>query len=151
MVLGSEPTRRGELPDGVGQALLDAPRWFEILDRAAGDADQMVVMVAGQLLGEFEAGELVAPHHPTHHAGLLENGQGAVGGALGQLPAVGDQLSGGEWPAGFGQGVDEGAPTRGVAMVDPPQPGGDERVKVVDHPGKPIGGICPLLWEPFSF
>lgn len=151
MVLGSEPARRGEFPDGVGQALLDPPRRFEILDRAARDAHQMVVMVARQLLGQLEARELVGPHHPAHDTGLFENRQVSVRGALRQLGAIGDQFSGGERPAGLGQGIDEGAPAGGVALVDPPQPGGYEEVKVVDHPGKPIWGICPLLWEPFSF
>jgi len=46
----------------------------DVGDLAAADAQQ-VVMVLGQVLGQFEAGELVAGRDPADQPGVMQNGQ----------------------------------------------------------------------------
>ena len=62
----------------------------DVGDLAAAHAEEMVV-VFGEVLGQLEAGELVAGRHPPHQPGAPEVDEVAVGGAAGQVgQAVGD-------------------------------------------------------------
>ena len=69
-------------------------------------ADQVVVMVVGEVLGQLEAGELVGAGHPVDHAARLEHGEVAVGRALGQA-ALDQHLGGGERTAGVDEHLDQ--------------------------------------------
>ena len=78
---------------------------LEVGHQAAVGAQQVVV-VAGQVLGQLEAGELVDGHDAPDHAGLGQHGQGAVGRALGQGGVVLEDLGDGQGSPGDLEGVD---------------------------------------------
>ena len=132
MGFGSEPGTRPEPPDGVGERLLDPSRRLEVLDRAAADAHQMMVMT-GEVFGHLEPSELVGAQHPAHDTGLLEHRQVAVGRALRQLAPRGHQLRGGHRAARLHERFHEHAPAGGVALIHASQPRGGHGVQVFAH------------------
>jgi hypothetical protein len=52
----------------------------------------VVVVLAGQVLGQLEVAVLVGCDDPPHHPGIDELGQVAVGGALRELGSVGEDV-----------------------------------------------------------
>src|SRR5699024_963772 len=67
----------------------------EVRDLATDSADQVVVMVVGEVVGQLEAGELVDRCDAVDHTARLEHGEVAVGRALGEIAGF-DDLGGGE-------------------------------------------------------
>lgn len=131
--LGPEPGGRRDGADPLGEALLDSTRGIEVLDGTTADAHEVVVVAAGEFLCELEARVLVPADHAPHDAGLLQDREVAVSGALGE-PAVGaDQFRGGDGPVCASQRVDEGVAPGCVALLDPPEANGGENVQVVGH------------------
>ena len=68
---------------------------------------------------------------PPHHAGLLQDGQVAVGGALGRHPTAGHDLADRHRSPGVGQHLDKGPAPGRVALVDAAQTSGDGGVEVI--------------------
>lgn len=54
------------------------------------------MVIAGEVLGELEAGVLVVRHDPVHDAGLLEHDEVPVGAALGETVLLTQDLGDGE-------------------------------------------------------
>jgi hypothetical protein len=138
----------GELADGLGDGLLEAGGEGDVDHLAAGDAQQ-VMMVLGEVLGELEAGELVVGGHAPDDAGRLQVGQVPVGGATGQLgKALGD-VADADRVTGADQQVDDGPPPGGVALVHPAQAVFDHAMQVAGGhrssrcPGCPQRQSCP--------
>ena len=65
-------------------------------DGAADGAHQMMVVVAGQVLGELETCVLVVGDDAVHHPGLLEDHERAVDAALGEAGARFEDLREGQ-------------------------------------------------------
>lgn len=81
--------------DGDGQrshVLLDPRRDVDVHHRSARGADEVVVMVPGEVFGEFEPGGVVVGHEAVHHTCVLEHGQVAVRRTLGHSVDGVDQL-----------------------------------------------------------
>ena len=90
VALRFETLRGGQLVDGQRDLALEIGTRRDVAHLAAAHAQQMVV-VLGQVLGQLEAGELVAGRDAADEAGGLQVGQVAVGGAPGQIgESVGD-------------------------------------------------------------
>ena len=73
-------------------------------------------MVLGEVFGQFVVRVFVAGGDAADQAGLLEHRQVAVHRALRQTRAVTQDHRDGEWFAGLGQGVQQLASTRRVAL-----------------------------------
>ena len=73
--------------------------------------------MAGEVLGQLVAGELVGRDDAVHHTGPLEHGEVAVGGALRQPGLPLEQLRDRERLLDLGEQVDERAPLRRVALA----------------------------------
>src|SRR3954466_5456686 len=99
---GEATASRGSL-EGALDLRLDPGRQREVLDGAAGRADQ-VVMMLGQVLGQLEAGELPSAEHPPNDSGLFEQREVAVGRALGQSVLRIQQLGDAQRPTVCTQG-----------------------------------------------
>ena len=96
-------------------AVFELGRRIDVEDGSAGIADD-VVMVAGEILGQFVPCGVVSREQPMHHAGLLEDGEISIGGALGETGAAVEEFGHGERSIGTAEGVDEGASIGGVAL-----------------------------------
>ena len=72
MALGLEAFRRRQLVDGDGDLAFELRARRDVGDLATAHAEQMV-MVFGQVLGEFEAGELVAGGDPAHEPAVCRS------------------------------------------------------------------------------
>ena len=130
--LGPEARRAGHVVHEVDEAAFEPRRRREVLDRAAGHADQVMVMT-DELFGELEASELVGSSDAVDDAGLLEDRQIPIGGALGQIRAAGDQLGCRHRPLGADDGLDHAPPPRRITLPDPAQTTGDCGVQVLLH------------------
>ncbi len=84
MVLREEPGAQGDLLRGTVYRAFETGRCGNVFDRAAFDADEVVV-VPGEIFGQLVAGELVVGDDPPDGPGRFENDQVAVRRALGQL------------------------------------------------------------------
>ena len=90
MVLGAEAGGAGDRGRGRGDRALEPGRRGDVLDPPARRADEVVV-VAGEVLGELPARELVGADDAVHDAGLLEHDEVAVHRALREVgPLVED-------------------------------------------------------------
>jgi hypothetical protein len=124
---------RGELADGVGQSLFNLPGCFEVFYRAAARADEVVVVVTCELLGDLEASVLVTAHDAVDDPRLFEEGEVPVGRALREALLGGNELGCGEGTASPSQSVDQDPAARGVALARQAEPGNHHGLKVVDH------------------
>jgi len=86
VVADPEPGAAGHLGHRGLEVRLDLRRHGEVAHVAAGLADQVVVVVLGQVLGELVASELVGGDDPVDDPGALQHGQVPVDAALGQVP-----------------------------------------------------------------
>ena len=78
----------------------------------------MVVVVAGEILGELEASVLVVGDDAVHDCGLLEDDEVAVDAALGEsTPGIQD-LGDGERSCRIAQHVDQRGAVARHALVD---------------------------------
>lgn len=89
---------------------------------ATRSAHEMVVMAAGDVLGQLEVGVIVAGDDPVDDVGVFQYGQVAVGRALGQARRVRQEFHDRLRIRGVGQCVDDLASTPGVALPLGPQP-----------------------------
>ncbi len=115
-----EPAGVGHLGERRPERALEVVGDREVLHAATARAHEVVV-VLGQVLGQLEAGELVARDDAVHDAGALEDAEVAVGRALGQVTGGAEQLGEGDRPVGALERLDEGAAIGGVALVVRPQ------------------------------
>jgi hypothetical protein len=107
--IGSTVQRVVELSFGaVGQG--------EVAHPAAFAAHQVMVVMLGEVFGQLVVRVFVAGGDAADQAGLLEHRQVAVHRALGKTWAVTQDHRDGEWFAGLGQGVQQLAPSRRVAL-----------------------------------
>jgi hypothetical protein len=123
-VLGHRGQRRAE-------RALEVVGDREVLHAAAGRADEVVV-VLGEVLGQLEAGELVARDDAVDHTGALEDPEVPVRRALGEVTGGPEQLGEGDRPLGLLQRLDERAPVGGVALVVRPQSRCGDQVQRAD-------------------
>ena len=98
--------------------------------RPHGGADEVVV-VAHQVLGQLVAPAFVAGDDAVDDADLLEHDEVAVGRALGERRAAGEQLGDGRRAGGVGEQVDDRPAAVRVALVGCPQPLGDGVVQLL--------------------
>src|SRR5918996_4626026 len=101
-----------------------------------------MVVVADQILGQLVPAELVVAGHPPGRVRLLEDHQVPVRGALGQAPALGQDLAGGQGPIRSRQNFDECATACRVALADSPQAQVHELMEVLAD--RPILGHVDL-------
>jgi hypothetical protein len=71
----------------------------------------------GEVLGELEAGEAVGGDDSVHHSGSFEDGEVAVGGALGELVVPLEELGQAHRAVRLVECTHEGAPIAGVALA----------------------------------
>src|SRR6478672_6752554 len=83
VVLDLEVVQLPRLAHRPLELLLEAVGDREVTYRPTGGADQVMV-VAGQVVGQLEAGVLLAGGDAADHPGLLEDGEVPIGGGLGQ-------------------------------------------------------------------
>ena len=104
----------------LGDLLFEAGGERHVDDFAAVDAQQMVV-VLGKVFGQLEPGEFVVGGDPPDEPGGVQVGQVPVGGAARQAGQVLGDVFDAHGMAGADEQVDDGPPSAGVALVDPPQ------------------------------
>ena len=80
---------------------------FVVLDSAAGGADEVVVVAAGDGFGELVLGDVVGGDDSVHCACVGEGGQAAVGGAGGEGGDGGRQLGDAQGSIRGGEGFDD--------------------------------------------
>lgn len=90
---------------------------LKVEDNSACRADQVVV-VLGELLGEFVAGEVVIGDDSGHGASLFEQRQVAVDARLRERRVGGSNLGDRQGALAMLQRSDEPAPAFGVALLD---------------------------------
>ena len=88
-------------------------------------------MVAGEVLGELPARELVGAEDAVHDTGFLEHHEVAVDGALRQVGSLVEDLGDRERASGGGERVEQSLAVRGEALSDGPQSGGDDLVHLL--------------------
>ena len=77
-----------------------------------------VMMVAFQILGQFESGTLSVGENLHHHTGFLENRKIAIHTALRQIPGGGRDLSGHERVLGRRKDFHQATATIRVSLID---------------------------------
>lgn len=117
MFLGGETGVGLDRTGECGEHLLDRLGDGEVGDVTAFGADQVMMMVIGEVVGQLEAGEFVYRRDAMHDAASLEDRQIAVRRTLGQIAGV-DDLGGGERTIGTRQNPDQGSTPRRIALID---------------------------------
>ena len=121
VALDGEAGGSGDLVERSVEALLDARREREVAHVATLGADEVVVMVVGEALGQFVTGMVVVGDDPHHRADLLEDRQVAIHTGL-REPVVSHQdLRNRERSVRLVQCLDDLPTARRVAMVSRPQ------------------------------
>ena len=131
MVLHGEPRRCPGTPECSVERLLEFGRQRHVVHPATPRTDEVVVVMAGEILCEFEAAEFVVGDDPMHDAGRLQYGEVPVHRRLGQLAGPVEHLGHGEGPAGIGEEHDERAAAGGVALTITTESHGRNGVQVV--------------------
>ena len=90
----------------------------EVGDGATVAADEVVMVVTGEILGQFEVAVFVRGDDAADDARLLEFGQVAVRTALRQVGLASEDLGQRHRPANARQHVDDRATRPGVALSD---------------------------------
>jgi hypothetical protein len=75
-------------------------------------------MLAGQLLGQFEAIMVIDAGDPSDHSGVYQHLDIAIGAALGKANAQGQDLRNGEGPSGCGHCGHQGLAHRGIPLLE---------------------------------
>jgi hypothetical protein len=101
---------------GFAQCTLELRRGMDVFHLPAASADEVVV-VTGELLGEFETAVIVGACDPAHHADVYESCHVPISAALGELWGRGQDLRDGERTTGRRQCLDEDPPHMGVPLV----------------------------------
>ncbi len=126
---------------GLGERPLQAGRGGDVDDLAARFADEVVV-VAGQVLGQFEAAVVVATGHPAEGLGIDEGRDVAIGRTLGDGRRSGEYLRDAQGPAGRREGLDQSSPRCRIALLHLGQPHRDFGVQPVDGSGAVSHVVC---------
>src|SRR5437879_541270 len=112
-----------DLGDRFVETAFERRRSSEVLHLPARRADQMMV-VLGEILSQLEPGETGAGDDAMDGTCLLEDGEVAIRGALGQV-AAGDEVGDGQRLRGRIQPFDDGATARGVTLTGGFEPRAD--------------------------
>ena len=104
-------TRKGRVERG-----LDRSPERNVLHASAPLADEVMV-VLGEVLGELEMRVVGAVHKTPYHAGLLEHGKVAVGGALRKGCVARKKFREGHRRTSARQHLDDPATSVGVALL----------------------------------
>ena len=91
------------------------------------------MVVVGELLGELVPSEVVAGDDAVHDTDALEDGEIAVGRALGEAPLASKDLRDGEGSVGVREHLDEAPPVRRVALIRVLKPRCGHVVEVGEH------------------
>jgi hypothetical protein len=110
-----------DLRDGPGDTPLKAGGEGDVGYPAAARAQQVVV-VLDQVLGQLEAGELVAGRDAANNPGSLQVDEMTVGGAARQVRKTAGDLTDTDRMTRAGQQADDRPPSGGVPLVDAAQP-----------------------------
>ena len=137
MVLGVKSGGSGDLGGHGSEVGFERVGNCEVQDRAAARADQVVVMI-GEVLGQFKASKLVGSDDSMHHTAGLEHGQVPVRRALGERSCLQD-LGRGEGTTGLAQHLDQAAPPGGVALPIVTEQDANGSVQIVAHDPNPTG------------
>ena len=108
----------GYRPGRVAERPLEARGRVHVLDLAARRTDEVVVMVAGQILGQLEAAVVVGAGHPADDADVDQRRHVAVGAALREGRRGLEDLGHRQWAPGGAERVDQHLPHRRVPLVD---------------------------------
>ena len=104
-------------------------------------------MVAGEVLGELPARELVGADDAVHDAGLLEHHEVAVHRALREVGTVVEDLGDRERPARGGERVEQRLTVRGEPLAHGAQPGGDGLVHARSDEGATVHQTCSRAYR----
>ncbi len=124
MVLGPEPGAARDLLCRAVHRALEPGRRVDVFDRPALDADEVVV-VAGEILGQLVAGELVVGDDPTDGPGLFEHDQVPIHRALRQLGLRVEDLVDREGPGRRPERLDDGEAVARRPLAGPGDPVAD--------------------------
>lgn len=117
-----EPDCVGRRSSGFGQSSLESGRRSHVLNGSARSADQVMVVVAGEVLGKFEATVLICALHPADDARIGQHRQVPVRRAL-RYPRCGlHDLGDGQRPLGCRQHLDQLLSLRRVALLGRAEP-----------------------------
>jgi len=111
-----EPDLVGGLLEGLVEAGFGFGVEGEVGNIAAVRADEVVV-VFGEVFGEFIAGKVVAGDDAGHGADFFEDGQVSVDAGLGERGVGGQDLGDGEWAITGLQHPNKASATGRVALV----------------------------------
>ena len=141
VVLHLEPRRAGHLGERTIERRLERVGRREVLDPPAVGADQVVV-VRGEVLGQFVVAELVADGDPVHDAGGDQLVEVSIGAALGQGVVSLHDLGDREGPVGLVEHGDHPSARRRVPQSGAPEPlrSGGVQVGAVGIGGVGSGG-----------
>lgn len=115
MVFSAEPRGPGDLGHGVLEIGLERVAHREVGDIPARGADEVVVVVIGEVFGQLEARQLIAGHDAVDHAARLQERQVPIGRALRQGTS-GEDLCRRQGPPGLLEDLDEAPTARGVSL-----------------------------------
>ena len=133
MILDRPSLVAGDHPRRTIDQVFELVRHGEVLDGAAHRADEVMVMLSGELIGDLEVAVLIGGDDSPDHPGVDELGEVAVGGALGEVVVVGQDLGQGDRSVSSLERFDNRPPRGGVALAMAAQDLGYGVVQVV-HP-----------------
>ena len=122
MVGDMEPDGVSRRSPGFGERSLEARRRGHVLHRTTRSADEMVVVMAGQVLRQLEATVLVDPLNAAHDARLSEHGEVPVRRALRHTGRGRQEFGHRQWAIGGGQRFDQLLALRGVPLIGTTEP-----------------------------
>lgn len=108
--------RRGPL-EFIVEQMLEFIAESDIENHPAVGANEVMVVCAGDRLGELEAGMIIAGDDAMHHTGFLQNGEVPVGRTLRQPRSRLEESDDREWVVGVVKTLNERPPIRGVALI----------------------------------
>ena len=136
MVVGDKTVGARQTSQVLGHGLLERRRGGHVGDLAAPGAKQVVV-VLGDVLGQFEAGELVVGRDAPHDPDLLQVDEVAVRGAAREPWCQLGDVTDAHRVARPGKYLDDLAPAAGVPLGDLPEPLLYQAVQCLVHQDRP--------------
>ena len=112
-----KPGAVGDLDQCVIEELLDLVRKLDVDDRAATSADQVMVVMTRQFLGQLESRVVDVVNDAPNNARFSEEGKVPVGGTLCEVVTMAEEFRKGERTAD-GERLNDGAPIRGVRLPE---------------------------------
>lgn len=122
MVAHLEADCFGRCTPGLGQGPLEARRRSHVLDGSTSGADEVMVMMTGEILGQLESTVLISALHPADDTGLGQHREVPVGRALRYASGGVQDLGDGQRPLCCGQDVDQLLSFRRIALVGRAEP-----------------------------